>query len=250
MNQIYRVNRKYTVLVFLIITLLLQLYAVSKYFIDEQNYHIELDKRTQAHYRNPNFSKIVEQEINSMQDQRHSQDQAFQLVIILSIISVIAVTLIYSKGSKFIIMNIFLLIIGCWVGIWYVDTSQKPGSYNDDGYSFLYILLPYITLTIEHVIIGKKINITNEVRKNEEFIFKQKKDNLNDLIAMNLITQEDYLFKKKQLLKEELYSNKFSSPETLSLEKALKNGIISNEEFAIAFDKIIEKQINKILNTK
>jgi len=108
-----------------------------------------------------------------------------------------------------------------------LDTEIKHG-----GFLFSTVLFfPYIIYIIKDVIIGKKIDITNQLITTENNTFSETVENLKSLKDANIISEEQYNHKVSQSRQEKKRNEFMLTKEYQTLLNLKKQGIFSEEEF-------------------
>lgn len=241
MKQHYLTKRKYGVLFIFVLSFLI-LFTVTKIYINDQHVRSnELYKISEQFIDDVNYYKKISDADESI-SYKYWKYENFQVGIVLTFIIVSLTTLHYSYKSKFIAINIILLLIGSWVMFDYIFSYENP----ELNHLHYLILLPFPLLIIEHLILGKKINISQEVYNTVDEKIVNKKNNLKELFQKGLINTEEYESKMKEILKEEMNIKGLHSDDIILLNKSLNSGIISKDEYQTKYNLILENEINKL----
>src|SRR5690606_25563027 len=220
MKQYYITKRNYGALYTFIGSLLALILLTYIYINDKIAFFNDLSNLSKPYLNHPDYNTKLTEIGNSIQYKYMSYED-FQFSLIFMIIVVAICTYHYSYKSKYIIFNILANVLSGGIGIYYLTSYADP-EYNK---YYFFILLPFLLLIWDNVIIGRKINISDEVYLNTDKNISSKKSNLKELFTAKIITSSEFELKMKQLIREELNAKGFNKDKIDLLNKSLENGI-------------------------
>ena len=130
-----------------------------------------------------------------------------------------------------------------WI-IFSSTTSTIRLSANEDDRYFisLLIFLPFLFYIYKESIIGKTIDITEEVKNKIETKHEDSISDLNKLLEMELISQEEYNEKKEFRIKEKIRTEIKDTEEYSLLFTSKQKGLLTEEEFNTKVENLVSKR--------
>lgn len=132
---------------------------------------------------------------------------------------------------------LFIYVVCCFNDVFNYDIQDK--------YLMSYfIFIPYLYIIYDKIIIGKQIDITQEVISEREMFYNESVDELNKLLEMGLLSQEEYQIKKESRTQEKARIEIKDTEEYSLLIKAKQKRHITEEEFDNKVERLVNKKIN------
>lgn len=188
------------------------------------------------------FSKIVEpiySEIESFEIQFGGVIVLFAFITFYNL----------SKSFKLIKYKFVLFLIEV-ILVWSIfsntTTQMKLNAIKDDNYFIsLLIFAPFVFFILFDTFVGKKYDITEQVKDKETIIHNDKISDLYKLFELDLISEEEYNQKKEFSIKEK-FKREVKETENYSLLlKSKQKGLLTEEEFKIKVENLVNLKYNK-----
>lgn len=172
---------------------------------------------------------------------RLADNYGFTIVLFSIVIFFILLKKPKNKKSKFYLL--LTIIIIDWI-IFSSTTSTIRLSANEDDRYFisLLIFLPFLFYIYKESIIGKIIDITEEVKNKIETKHEDSISDLNKLLEMELISQEEYNEKKEFRIKEKIRTEIKDTEEYSLLFTSKQKGLLTEEEFNTKVENLVSKR--------
>lgn len=165
------------------------------------------------------------------------------IIMITVVFGFITIYLIFKSNIKELMF--ISLFTNSYIAYLCVGEGQTP------EYSFIFYLLatPFIVNFYDKFLVGKTVDFTDKIELEILKKSNSKIESLKQLKNANLIDENEFNLKLRNIYKDQLIEEEFSSEELKHIKKASDEKIISKEEFLKMYDKIIEKEIdNRIIN--
>jgi hypothetical protein len=107
-----------------------------------------------------------------------------------------------------------------------------------------FIFLPYLYLIYDKIIIGKQIDITQEVKSKVDSSHKENLNDLDNLLKLDLITMEEYNEKREFRVKEKIRIEIKQTEEYTLLQKTKQKGLLSEDEFNTKVENLVNRKYN------
>lgn len=145
---------------------------------------------------------------------------------------------------------ILIICLGLYVWYPYLCTGDinihLTGGYSSIEYYFYILhLFPYLFLIYKETYVGETFDITAEVKIKEETKHQDILTDLNDLFKMGLITEEEYVIKKEQKIKEKISNEIRQTQEYKLLLKSKEKGLLNEVEFKSKLEILINENYTK-----
>jgi hypothetical protein len=180
-------------------------------------------------------------EINSKQD---------ILANILFASVILSIILVFNKIKKFksgleklILVIWFIYIISIIVGL--VDREMDGGyAYRIcKTYLISYLLfIPHLFLIYRLTFLGETVDLSSEIKHNEESKFSNSLGDLKKLLEQGQISDEEFNVKKEVILKKKIEIEIKLTEEYKLLEKTKDTGLINESEFSLKYKNLIDKR--------
>ncbi len=96
----------------------------------------------------------------------------------------------------------------------------------------------------DKIIIGKQIDITEEVKNKIDVSHKENLNDLESLLKLELISQEEYNEKREFRVKEMIRIEIKETEEYILLIKSKQKGLLSDDEFNTKVENLVVKKYN------
>lgn len=248
MNKTIITKRSYNPLIdfsiFVLIFLFIRMYFVNT--INALNLKIDLiyDKR-KYDIATETFSEDVSKIVAPIYDKIEYLSIQFGLLVIIS-----AFVIFYNLSRYFNHVKhkfVLLLVEVILVSIIFSNTStdMKINADDDDNFISLLIFIPFLFFIYHNTLIGKKVDITKQVKDKEETAHNDDINDLNKLFELNLISKEEYDKKKEFRLKEKIREEIKETEEYNLLLKSKQKSLLTEDEFNKKVENLVNIKYNK-----
>lgn len=222
---------------YLIITILnfVVLFTAKKYYEYLENlsnpFLFSGDERESNFYR----------EINSKQD---ILANVLMISVILSLILIIKKIKDFKSGIEKLILGVwFIYVISIIIGL--IDREMR-GEYAYvicNTYFINYLLfIPHLFIIYRQTFVGETVDLSNEIKHNEEKIFSNSLGDLKKLLELGQISEQEFNSKKETILKKKIETEIKLTEEYKLLAKTKNTGLINEEEFKLKLNNLIDKK--------
>lgn len=169
--------------------------------------------------------------------------------VILSLIIIIKKIKNFNSGIEKLILGVwFIYTISIIVGL--ID-RQMYGEYAYiicKTYFINYLLfIPHLFLIYKYLFIGETIDLSKDIRHNEEKKYSNNLDDLKKLLNLGHISKEEFNLKKELILKKKIETELVLSDEYKLLKKTKETGLITEEEFKLKLNNLLDKKYSESL---
>jgi hypothetical protein len=235
MNAIILTKRGYKPLVDFSIFLLIFLY-IRWYFVDKLRIlkdEIELNLPNQ---------KLV----NSLFDKRDSFEYQCGFFIILFALLITYNLSKYFKSAKHKIGLVVFQLLNLLIIFSITNSEIKFNPIENDIYFFsLLIFVPFLPIIYFRTIEGKKVDVTEIIKEETVKEYSDNVDDLEKLLKLNLLSEKEYNEKKELQIKEKIRSEIKESEEYNLLLKSKQKGLLTENEFNIKVEHLINLKYQK-----
>ncbi len=184
-------------------------------------------------------------EINSKQD---ILANILIISVILSIIIIIKKIKDFKSGiEKLILVVWFIYVISIIVGL--ID-REMHGDYAYRIYKTYFInyllYIPHLFIIYRQTFVGDTVDLSNEIKHNEEKKFSNSLGDLKKLLELGQISEQEFNSKKETILKKKIETEIKLTEEYKLLEKTKNTGLINEEEFSLKFKNLIDKKYHEL----
>ena len=109
-----------------------------------------------------------------------------------------------------------------------------------------FLFFPHLIFILQYTIIGKKIDITNEIEEKENLIKDSKISNLDSLYKSGILSEIEFNEKKEQVVKDKIKVDIKKTKEYDLLVSTKNTGLLTDKEFENKLNILIEKTFNEI----
>lgn len=147
---------------------------------------------------------------------------------------------------KFIL---FLIELSLVFLVFSMTTSElRLNAHEDDKYFIsLLIFLPFLYFIYHNSLIGKTVDISTKIKGKTEQLHNEDLNDLENLFKLNLISKEEYNKKKDFRIKDKIRVELEDSEEYNLLVKSKLKGLLTEEEFKIKFENLVNNEYKKTL---
>lgn len=233
----------YDLLIILSIYLLIRLYFVGvfKSFDSKLSTIYEQMPSDHSYEFSSNLTEPVFREISSAEAQ-------FGIIVVIASLFIFYNLSKYFKTikHKFIL---FLIELSLVFSVFSNTTSElRLNTIDDDNYYIsLLIFLPFLFFIYHNSLIGKKVDISDEIKGKTEQLHNEDLNDLDNLFKLNLISKEEYNKKKELSIKEQIRAKVKNSEKYELLLKAKQKGLLTEDEFKIKFEDLVNEKFEKTL---
>ena len=222
---------------YLIITIFnfLVLFATKKYYEYLEN------------LSNPFLFSGDERESNFYRDINSKQDilaNVLMISVILSLILIIKKIKTHKSITEILILVIwFIYVISIIVGL--IDrTMEGYYAYSICNTYFINYLLfiPHLFIIYRQTFVGETVDLSNEIKHNEEKKFSNSLGDLKKLLELGQISEQEFNSKKEAILSKKIETEIKLTEEYKLLEKTKNTGLINEEEFKLKLNNLIDKK--------
>lgn len=230
--------RSYKYLIITIINFIVLFIAKIYYeYIDNLEYKgvTNYDYNNDVNYKNYlDFTKSQEEILANV----------LMISVTLSLILILNKIKDFKSGIEKLILGVwFIYIISIIVGL--ID-RQMGGEYAYricKTYFINYLLfIPQIFIIYKSLFVGETIDLTNEIKHNEEKKYSNNLDDLKKLLNLGHISNEEFNLKKEVILKKKIETEIILTEEYKFLEKAKQSGLINEDELKLKFKNLVNKK--------
>lgn len=231
---------------YLIISILifLALFIAKIYYeyIDNLEYQGETNY---DYYTDTNYKNFI--------DFTKSQQDILANVLMISVISSLIIIINKIKDfksgiQKLILVIWFIYVISIIVGL--ID-RQMYGDYAYricKTYFINYLLfIPHLFIIYRQTFVGETVDLSNEIKHNEEKKFSNSLGDLKKLLELGQISEQEFNSKKETILKKKIETEIKLTEEYKLLEKTKNTGLITEEEFKLKLNNLIDKKYRESL---
>jgi hypothetical protein len=140
------------------------------------------------------------------------------------------------------------------VFIIFIDLIVDNAYINNEVYreSNLYlwdylIFIPHLFLIYKYTFLGETVDLSSEIKHNEEKKFSNSLGDLKKLLEQGQISDEEFNVKKEVILKKKIEMEIKLTEEYKLLEKTKDTGLINESEFGLKFKNLIDKKYRESL---
>jgi hypothetical protein len=201
---------------------------------------------------NPFLFSGDERESNFYREINSKQDSLANILFASVILSII---LVFNKIKKFksgleklILVIWFIYIISIIVGL--IDREMDGGYAYKICKTYLinYLLfIPHLFLIYRLTFLGETVDLSSEIKHNEEKKFSNSLGDLKKLLEQGQISDEEFNVKKEVILKKKIEMEIKLTEEYKLLEKTKDTGLINESEFSLKFKNLIDKKYRESL---
>lgn len=226
---------------YLIITILnfLALFIAKIYYeyIDNLEYKGEVDDTNWQNY------------LDFQRSQEDILAKVLMVSVILSLIIIIKKIKDFKSAIEKLILGVwFIYVISIIVGL--ID-REMYGSYAYricKTYFINYLLfIPHLFIIYRQTFVGETVDLSNEIKHNEENKFSNNLGDLKKLLELGQISEQEFNSKKETILKKKIETEIKLTEEYKLLEKTKNNGLINEEEFKFKLFNLVEKKYRESL---
>jgi phage shock protein PspC (stress-responsive transcriptional regulator) len=149
--------------------------------------------------------------------------------------------------KKVVIENngfLFVPILFMYIVICFNDVFNYP--IKDKYLMSYFIFIPYLYVIYDRIIVGKQIDISEEIQNKIEISYKENLDDLDSLLKLELISQDEYNEKKEFRVKEKIRIEIEDTEEYSLLIKSKQKGLLSEAEFKAKLENLVDKKYKTI----
>lgn len=220
---------------YLIITILnfVVLFTAKKYYEYLENlsnpFLFSGDERESNFYR----------EINSKQD---ILAKVLMGSVILALFLIIKKFKDFKSGiQKLILVIWFIYIISIIVGLIDRQMYGDYAYYICKTYFINYLLfIPHLLIIYRQTFVGETVDLSNEIKHNEEKKFSNSLGDLKKLLELGQISEQEFNSKKEIILKKKIETEIKLTEEYKLLEKTKNTGLITEEEFKLKLNNLLD----------
>lgn len=226
---------------YLIITILnfLALFIAKIYYehIDNLEYKGEVDDTNWQNY------------LDFQRSQEDILAKVLLVSVIFSLIIIIKKIKDFKSGIEKLILGVwFIYVISIIVGL--ID-RQMYGDYAYricNTYFINYLLfIPHLFIIYRQTFVGETVDLSNEIKHNEEKKFSNSLGDLKKLLKLGQISEQEFNSKKETILKKKIETEIKLTEEYKLLEKTKNTGLITEEEFKLKLNNLIDKKYRESL---
>jgi hypothetical protein len=189
---------------------------------------------------------------NYLDFQRSQEDilaKVLMVSVLLSVIIIIRKIKDFKSGIEKLILGVwFIYVISIIVGL--ID-RQMYGDYAYricKTYFINYLLfIPHLFIIYRQTFVGDTVDLSNEIKYNEEKKFSNSLGDLKKLLELGQISEQEFNSKKETILKKKIETEIKLTEEYKLLEKTKNTGLINEDEFKFKFFNLIEKKYRESL---
>lgn len=235
----------YHFLIFLSLFLL-----IRQYFVVKINDIAKLN--AQLYLNNVELGKLGHPELEQSYDSLYIKIRSFEeyfgvaIVLMSCIIFYFISTYLKSIKAKFIAFLMELCLV--WMVFSMTTSELRLNAHEDDKYFIsLLIFLPFLFFIYHNSIIGKTVDISSEMKGKAERLHNEDLNDLDNLFKLNLISEEEYNKKKDSRRKDKIIVELKDSEEYNLLVKSKQKGLLTEDEFKIKFENLVNNEYKKTL---
>ena len=230
---------KYLILTFVNIIII---FLVTIYY--EKIKSVEYQFTGQEEYNDVNVAEFYKNQ--------ESQLDIYTNVLFISILISIFITLyefnaIRRSSIKWLFIVWVIYIISALVDFGTHSNSAEFIFKENKEYLWSYFLFfPHLIFILQYTIIGKKIDITNEIEEKENLIKDSQISNLDSLYTSGILSEIEFNEKKEQVVKDKIKVDIKKTKEYDLLVSTKNTGLLTDKEFENKLNILIEKTFNEI----
>lgn len=151
----------------------------------------------------------------------------------------------YFKLTKHKLVLLIIEVILVWSVFSSTTTEIRLNAIKDDNYFIsLLIFAPFLFLIYHNTVLGKRVDITEDIKEKETSVHNDKINDLDKLFKLNLISEEEYRQKKEFQVKSKISAEVKETEEYNLLSKSKQKGLLTEEEFNAKVENLVTKKHN------